>query len=436
MGNDYSKLFATAKETGGGFGTCLKCHRNSATQADPQWCKTCLYVAKYDPALKTTQQVAQALQSIRSSNGFIRWPYATLDAVAGPIPLGQVVYVVAGTGIGKTTLSVDVVRRWITGEPMTDPTNVKQYVTRPTGVTVLPLETSPEDWRKALAANMVGINHGDVFEMVASFHEGDASMEPSILLVEAALKAQVSDPMLMKFLHVIEDETVTTENLGRAFAIAKAHGHKILVIDHIDQVGDDPDPLSGRKATGIEAVEKVNNAVLHYARAYQMVAVCMSQANMSVQGDGTNPLMRFRPLELKHVMYNSFKVKNAAQILGVYRPLRPDVTRDDFRLAREGAIDPMEVLDGSRMGLNALKLRHRGKNEQMKVQLVYTEGRVRDLTAQEMAETQIARSHGHNLTHMSFVPNDRSSDKPTAPKPPKVEPPPTYYEKEPPSLDM
>lgn len=434
--NEYSKLFASAKETGGGFGTCTKCQKNSAAD-EGGLCRVCAYVAQYDPAKVSVRQVGKAIKQLRASDGFVRWPYTTLDQVAGPVPLGSVVYMVAATGIGKTTLSVDMVRRWVTGEPMAHATNLKQYVSRPTGVTVLPLETSPEDWRMALAANMCGVNHGDVFEMIASFHDGDASVAPTLEKLEQAAAAQLTDPLLLKHLHVIDDETVTTENLGRAFAIAKAHGHQIIVIDHIDQVGDEVDALSGRKARGLDAVEKVNNAVLQYARAYKMVAICMSQANMSVQGDGLNPLFRFRPLELKHVMYNSYKVKNAAQIIGIYRPLKPDITREDFRLAREGAIDPMEVLDGERMGLNALKLRHRGRNEQTKISLAYVNGRVRDLTATEMSEDQRARLLGDNLTHTSFVPNDKSSEKKRREaKEQKPVAPPSYYEKEPPSLDM
>ena len=432
--NEYSKLFATAKETGGGFGTCTKCQRHSAT-SDAGLCRVCAYVSKYDPQKVSLSQIGKAVKQMRASDGFIRWPYSTLDQVAGPIPLGQVAYIVAATGIGKTTLSVDMVRRWVTGEPMSDPTNAKQYVSRPTGVTVLPLETSPEDWRMSLAANMCGVNHGDVFEMIASLHDGDASVAPVLEQIEKAVFAQGTDPMLLKHLHVIDDETVTTENLGQAFAIAKAHGHQILVIDHIDQVGDEADPLTGRKARGLEAVEKINNAVLQYARAYKMVAICMSQANMSVQGDGTNPLLRFRKLELKHVMYHSYKIKNAAQIIGVFRPLSLGVTRHDFALAREGTIDPMEVLAPDRMGLNMMKLRHRGRNEQKTIDLAYVNGRIRDLTVHELEQDKIMRMTSEALSHQTIVnrPNPR---KEKAEEPPKAPPPPTYYEKEPPTLDM
>lgn len=435
--NEYSKLFATAKETGGGFGTCTKCERHSAT-SERGLCRVCEYVAQYDPVKAGLKQVAQGIKQLRASDGFVRWPYTTLDHVAGPLPLGQVAYIVAATGIGKTTLSVDMVRRWVTGAPMPNATNVKQYVTRPIGVTVLPLETSPHDWRMAFAANMIGVNHGDVFEMIASFHDGDATHADTLQQLEQAMAVQMTDEILRKHLQIIDDESVTVDNLGRAFALAKAAGHHVVLIDHIDQVGDDEDPLSGRKARGLEAVERVNNAVLQFARAYKMVAICMSQANISVQGDGLNPLMRYRSLELKHVMYSSFKIKNAAQILGVFRPLKPDVTRDEFRLAREGAIDPMEVLHPERMGVNAMKLRHRGRNEQMKVSLAYVNGRVRDLTALEMSEDQRDRMLGDNLTHTSFVPNDKSSETPRErkPKASAPDPAPSYYEKEAPTLDV
>ncbi len=374
------------------FGTCLRCHTHPAQDATGL-CRICAYVAKYDSPLVSTRQVGFAIKALRDAAGMIRWPYGQLDSLTGPIKMGQVVYIVAGTGIGKTTLALDLVRRWVTADMPAGPSG-----RAPVGVTVLPLETSAEEWRTSLAANMIGMNHGDVLELSASWNDGDASVNEALDRIGEAIKVQVTDPIMLKHFHLIEDETVSVSTLGRAFAVAKSMGHQVVLIDHIDQIG--PNDEAGHKTpTGIQAIEHINNEVLRLARHYQMVAVCMSQANKSYMGDGTNSLLRFRKLELHHVMYAGYKTKNAAQIIGIFRPLMGGISRYDFALAREGAIDPVDALEPNRIGLNMMKLRFRGRNEGRETRLAYVNGRIRDLTTDEKAHDATMRLTGESISH-------------------------------------
>lgn len=351
-------------------------------------CRACAYLSTYDAALVTTRQVAHGIKLLKSSDQVLKWPWPALHELTGPLMRGHIAYVVAASGVGKTTLSLDMVRRWL-----------KEGV----GVTVLPLETTAQEWRLALAAIGAGMSHGDVFELVSRLIDGDAEAAGSLRLVEDIMMEQAADPSLMKLLHVVDDQSVTVDGLDNAFTIAKAMGHKVVIIDHIDHVGAERDEATGRTANGLEAIKEVNNAVLALAKYHDICVVAMSQANMSVQGDGSNPLLRFQKLQMKHVLYNSMKVPNASQIIGVYRPLKPGLTRHEFALARDGSIEPMEVLAADRIGLNMMKLRHRGKNEQMTLEMAYINGTIRSLTEQESAEAALRRSGCEPLAHGTYV---------------------------------
>jgi hypothetical protein len=210
----------------------------------------------------------------------------------------------------------------------------------------------------------------------------------------------------VRHLDVMVPPTVTSADLDRAFASAAHRGHKLVIIDHIDQVGEEFDPEAGRKMGGLEAVRKVNDAVLEYARHYQVAVLAMSQVNASIQGEGNNPLSRFRKPELHHLMYHSFKKKNAAQVFGIFRPLAPGLSREDFILVREGVIDPLEVLAKDRMGLNLAKLRHAGEYEGKTLELHYGHGKLRDITDDESTLDNIKRQDAPRLTHTSFIGRD------------------------------
>lgn len=393
--SDLAKLFGKRSE--GSYGQCTVCKRRSA-ESETGLCRACAYLVAYDPAMVTTRQVAHGIKLLKSSDQMLKWPWPALHALTGPLMRGHICYVVAASGVGKTTLSLDMVRRWIA---------------EGVGVTVLPLETTAQEWRLALAAITAGMNHGDVFEQVSRLIDGDAAVAPTLKLVEDIMMEQAADPAMMKLLHVLDDQQVTVDGLDNAFTVAKASGHKVVVIDHIDHVGAERDELTGRTASGLEAIKEVNNAVLALAKYHDVAVVAMSQANMTVQGDGTNPLLRFQKLQMKHVMYNSLKVPNASQIIGVYRPLKPGLTRHEFALARDGAIEPMDVLARDRIGLNMMKLRHRGKHEQMTLEMAYVNGTIRELTMQEQAEAAVLRSGSEPLAHGSYV----MRDKPSARKP-------------------
>lgn len=374
---DVAKLFTPPS-----YGTCQKCNKRPA-EDETGWCRACHHVASVNPGLLAAKQAAYGARLLNASGQMLRWPWQGLHELTGPLLAGSVVYVVAASGIGKTTLALDLIRRWL-----------EQKV----GITVLPLETSSDEWRLAFAAVTCGMEHGDVLEMVSELQSGNANVAKAVQFVHDTMLMQGQDPHLLKHLFVTDYERVSVDTLDMACAVAVSLGHKVVIVDHIDHVGADTDAM-GRTKSGMEAVKEVNDAVLRLAKAHGLTIICMSQANMSVQGDGSNPLLRFRKLEMRHVMYGTLKIQNAAMMIGVFRPMRPNITRDELAMAREGAIEPMEVLAPGRMGLSCMKLRHRGRNEGREFHLHYEHGTLRELTETERAYDVMQRSLHEQFAH-------------------------------------
>jgi KaiC/GvpD/RAD55 family RecA-like ATPase len=382
VSDDVAMLFASPKVES--FGTCQKCNVRAA-ENERGWCKACNHVAAINPALLAAKQAAYGAKLLNASGQMLRWPWEGLHDMTGPLLAGSVIYVVAASGIGKTTFALDLIRRWLA---------------QGVGITVLPLETSSDEWRLAFAAITCGVEHGDVLEMVSDLQAGDASVANTVTFVRDTMLEQGQDPKLLQNLYVTDYERVTVDTLDMACAVAVSLKHKVVLVDHIDHVGADTDAM-GKTASGAEAVKEVNNAVLRLAKQHGLTIICMSQANMSVQGDGTNPLARFRKLEMRHVMYSTLKVTNAAMMLGIFRPMRPNVTRNEMALAREGSIEPMDVLQPGRMGVSAMKLRHRGRNEGREFHLHYEGGTLRELTPDEKQWDVYQRSLHEQYSHMS-----------------------------------
>lgn len=390
MSEMLRRLFAPDGESGE-HGRCATCRRRPALVAGGQ-CRACAYVAEQRPDELALKQAGYAVKLLSSAQNVVRWPWPDLHDIGGPLRLGTVNYVAAYTGVGKTTFTLDLVRRWL-----------EQGV----GVTVLPLETTPDEWRLSLAACKVGIQHGSVHEIVAEVAEGNLERKGVLDALEAQLLIDAQDPTLLKNLFVVPDRRVNVESVDLAFAMAKSLHHKVVIIDHIDHV-DGADQTMGRDG-GVKSIRDVNNAVLDLAKLHKLCVIAMSQLNASIEVDGSNPLARFAKPGLKHIAFNSLKIPNANQIWGIFRDIDPQVSRRDFALAREGAIPVQEVLMPWCTSLVALKLRDRGHREGEVANLWYRNGRLEPWTAWDKEQHRAQRLVSDNLAHRTIVFRQRAN---------------------------
>lgn len=352
----------------GQYGVCTVCRHRQAADAGGL-CRACHHVATYKPEEARALAVGRAVKMLRSTTGLIEWPWPRLAELTGPLVLGQVTYVVAISGGGKTTFSYDLVRRWVTSG---------------VGVTVMPLEIKEEDWRLGLAASECNMTAGDVWELIARQRHGDLDAMKRLKRVEEAVQAQydLAGPYGAR-LATTSDATVTIAGLDRALALARSQEHPVVLVDHIDHISDDRDPITGVQRQGVAASFAAQDALLEFAKSNRVHVVAMSQANLSMTRNEKNRLLQYRPLDRSHILFPLKKVTNASQIIGLYRPISRHITRETLNLARCGAIEPQDALAQDRMGINVMKARHRGKNEGKRIEFRFAQGQLHDLTVGE-----------------------------------------------------
>lgn len=128
----------------------------------------------------------------------------------------------------------------------------------------------------------------------------------------------------------------------------KKYGIRFVVVDHVDQVNH---------GDGSNAVSELTETIqmLHgLAREHQMPILVLSQLKRRI-----DPIRRHSPPETSDFAGASGKERIAAIMLGIWRPLRTDLTieelRDLKRKAHEGGIGADRIYEKDTMGVRLLK---------------------------------------------------------------------------------
>lgn len=321
-------------------------------------CEACEYIHSHNPTEVAADQTHEAVVSLGETTGIVRWPWKALDELCGPIPPGHVAIVAAMSGGGKTTFTCDAIERW----------RAKGH-----RICVLPLETRPREFRVALACRRVGsVDPGDIAngELALRAEAGDIPAKRALQLVEDELKAMEKDDSI----YISPERGVNLLALEHALAHANYYNYDIVVVDHIDHVDD-----SNGRGRDVATTERVNRGAMELAQRYNKVLILTSQLNFSALRGSRNKLAKYAPPTVETLWVPGVKVQVATQIIGLFREIRRDATPDEMKAAREGEGDPTSVLDPHRMGIVAMKLRHRGRNDGKRVALAYKHGTVSDL---------------------------------------------------------
>jgi KaiC/GvpD/RAD55 family RecA-like ATPase len=312
--------------------------------------------------LEQINQVVDASVDLdRHPDTFVRWPFADLDTLTGPMAPGDVWFVGARSGGGKTTFVTSSILRWLAD-------GKRLYV--------LPLETRPKSFRTYLACLEAGVHPGDALSgSLRSTPEGQAQREK----VRAALTRQTQRPLIEQ-LKVSPAEAISVETLEAAFAEAAEFEADVVLIDHIDHVQTDE-----RGGDLYKQSVGVNKKVLKLAQEYDRLVVATTQLNLQVSlGDA---LARYQPPREQDVYLGNFKRTVATGMIGLFRPIRKPRIGEDMadyiemmKKARKGVIPPAEALEPGMMGAVAMKLRNYGMRENERTYLGVEHGRVHDLS--------------------------------------------------------
>lgn len=307
------------------------------------------------PANLAFAQLSAAITHLdRHPDTLVRWPFGDLDALTGPMGAGEVWFVPAFSGGGKTTFIVSAIEAWrLQG--------LKMYV--------MPLELQPYRFRTMLACMETGTHPGDALS-------GALRADPMRVAerdnLRAALLRQGRDSY---FEHVMvsEQRAINVRGLEAGLQEAKAFGADVVIVDHIDHIGGKGNPA--------EASKEVNHAALRMAQDNGLLLVFTSQLNMEI--GKADRLAKYAAPMPHHVMYPSVKIQVATGMLGLFRPLRTmreNESPDDYALAlkqaRAGTADAPDMLEPNTMGVVAMKLRNYGANEGKRINLAVDRGRV------------------------------------------------------------
>lgn len=315
------------------------------------------------PKCDTAEQVGAALADLdRDASAFLRLPYPSLDAIVRGIAPADIWFFAAFSGRGKTTLLTSLVQ-WLL-----DTGRVVYY---------MGLESKPSEIRTHIACKRpdIDLDPGDVLsgELIEQPH-----WPATRLKIEDALIEQAKDPLRSQ-LYVNGEEYIDAARLTLALEEASDVNADVVIIDHIDHV------TSFDGGSQWEQSVKACHAALTAAKRHQLRLLVATQLNNEVVRG--NIMAQFHPPQPHHVYLGGNKRQIAAGMLGLYRPLKQGVTKDELAAVRDGEADVSTILEPNTMGISVMKHRKYGRFEGKKVLLGVERGRVVEISERDQYAT-------------------------------------------------
>lgn len=304
----------------------------------------------------------------------IRWPWHTVNELAGPLVPGRLTYVAAFPGGGKTTFLTHCLYYWVAAGKR---------------VLYLPLEADPGEAYARLACLELGISADEAlsFRLRQRADEGDALAAQQVAALKAIYEAMRFRHDVLERLHIVPIEALTLDEFRRALAVAQLRESDLVVVDHVDHVEND----EGEHADGIAVSNALQALALKAAKGLQLPMVLATQLNSSRVGQ--DRLAHFRPPSTDWLYNKGKKEQMAANILGLSRMLDMTKPAEWLTEARAGTRSPQDVALPHTMGVTGMKLRYGGALKEKTVSLRYEHGRITDLDG-PAARDQAASRHG------------------------------------------
>lgn len=295
---------------------------------------------------------------------FVRFPWDAIDTMMGGLLPGEVHYVGAFSGNGKTLFMLSLAREW---------------AKRGVGVYYLGLETNPMALRTQLICWECQINPARVLR-------GDAFRQPDWPTVEATLRAASKRWQLARHpLYLAPTPRIDLAALDRCFTQAVALGARVLMVDHVDHLG------TGQGGDLYQESVRVNNALKDFAGRHQLLVVASTQLNNEAVKH--SPLDRYLPPMEHYVKFGGHKREIATSMMGLYRPLKPSLTREQLTAARTRTIEARTLVEDWMMGVACMKHRKDGAKDGTAKAVLGTHGyTISDLPERDRHSTSDLRS--------------------------------------------
>jgi hypothetical protein len=315
-----------------------------------------------DPQLVAADQVGDALAAMdRPLDSYVHFPFRDVDQLVGAIPPGDVGFIAAFSGLGKTTFIASAIEGWIAAGKR---------------VYCLPLESVPHAFRTHLACKKLGLNAGDV--LTGQYPRANPDRWPMIRKeIKCELARQYEGDMADR-LYVSPTRRMDTEALAKGAKHAAEWGADIFVIDHIDHITGEGKNLH---ADTTKIVDQTLDLTLEYGLA------TFSTTQLNHEGlRGSDRLGMYQCPQPHHLYMGGKKRHIASWMIGLFRPLKFDgVDKATLAAARTGKLEAWKVLEPNCMGVGLMKSRHYGERVSQRAYLTVENGAVKDMNEADAA---------------------------------------------------
>jgi len=313
------------------------------------------------------EQVRAALDRLDvPESAFLHFPFPPLDRVMGGHGPGTIGFTVARSASGKTSFLLSAMHRW-------HRLGLRIYYAG--------LESRPQVLRTQWACRALHVDPGDILS-------GDYRAWQNADQVRADLKAELDrqrgDPDMLR-VRFAPHASVDLAAMTEICVEAREFGADVVIVDHIDHVRADGSPYVASRA--------VIEVALQLAHKYELHLLLASQINR--EGMSSDPFRNHRQVREESVKMGDHKLEVADYMLGIFRPLRDDITKQDRADFDSGRLAIADLLKPHTMALNVMKHRNRGTRAGTRIELGFYRGEVYD-TPELARQAHLA---AHYLNH-------------------------------------
>ena len=185
--------------------------------------------------------------------------------------------------------------------------------------------------------------------------------------VAADLRWQLT-PEIRALAHFAAARKINAHGLKQWTEWAVDHGAEYIIVDHVDRIHH------GDGQNAFHEVSETIRLAKELAAEHHITVILSSQV-----GRPGDALEQFTPPNLHSLRGAGTKEEEADSVLGVYRPLRPNVTDSEMKAVRQGLADRDTITEQNAMGVMVLKHRLDGPMAGKSVTLRVQHQRVYDL---------------------------------------------------------
>lgn len=302
-----------------------------------------------DEALLQGEQVNKALA--RTSAEFLHFPWPSLDMVIGGIAPGEVWFVGAYSGHGKTTFMMSALNLWFE---------------QGKSLFYLGLESQPSVLRTQWACQRLGLSAGEVLSGKMGATHADWPFTRKKIIEE--IHWQTLDDRSSR-VYFSPEKFVDAYKLQMAVEQAADLGSDVLMIDHVDHLEGSK---GGLYANSVQSMK----VLLNLAQKFGVKVLAATQFNNEmIRG---NRLGMHLPPTPTAVYQGGHKRQIASGMIGLYKPLRPDITKSEIQRFSRGELEPQDVVERGVMAALVMKHRLFGEREGKRAMLRVQNGKVLD----------------------------------------------------------